>query len=427
MKRGKNPAPTPRWEDRSIFSVFAREMGTWSRTGTVPRSADADLRFALELQGARLDRLGLRLEYDISPRGLLASESARQGRIRRQGSFEMEESWRSCQLDTRLMEQDRPLYFRRSREILYLTVTRFRGSEIPAQAPCTCPACGGISPAEVLAREGCPYCGGRFTLGDLYPKVSNFYFVRDSGMTSEEMKRPMVRLMLIFGALWLVPTLPGNLVRCFTDGFHPWPLVGGLFSAALFGAVFGYVAYSGYLLAMLFKEAAGSLRLLPGFLKSRKRLTEFFRDLDPDFSYEFFMGKMASLSKRLLLAEDPTGLPDYLGGPLPEFCRNILDVSFQGAMGLGPCRREGNRVHLNVTVFAACLERQGNRVRRTRRSITMQVCRELGPEEPMALHRVQCPACGGSFDAARLKCCPYCDSPYDRAKSTWVAESVRVI
>lgn len=422
----KTQAPAPMWEDHSLFSSFAQGLGTWSRQGQPPRCADADLRFALDLQKARLDRLGLLLEYDISPRGLLPAGGQCQSRTRRQGSFEMEESWRSCQVDTRFLSGGRPLYFRRSREILYLTVTRFRGSEIPAQAPCTCPACGAVSPAEVLSRDGCPYCGGRFTLGDLYPKVSNFYFVRDSGMTKEEMKPPMVRLVLIFGALWLVPTLPGNLMRCFTDGFHPWPLIGGLFSAALFGVIFGYVAYSGYLLAVLFKEAAGSLQLLPGFLKSRKRLTEFFRDLDPDFSYEFFMGKMAGLSKRILLAEDPTALPDYEGGPLPAFSRNILDVSFRGAIGLGPCRREGNRVTLNVTVFAACLELEGSRVRRRKRTVSLEVCRELGNEMPMALHLVQCSACGGSFDASRLKCCPYCDTPYDRSKSTWVANSIRI-
>ncbi len=427
MKKTQKQAPAAQWEDRGPFSTFARELSQWSRTGAAPRSADSDLRYAMDLQKDRLDRLGLELEYDISPRGVLDGTGSRQSRTRRAGRFEMEESWRSCLLETRIHAGEKTLFFRREREILYLTLTRFRGGELPAQAPCTCPACGAVSMVETLSQKGCPYCGGRFTLGELYPKITGYYFVRDSGMTKEEFKTPVLRLSLIFGGFWLVAGLPGMLMRCFDGGFHPWPLVGGLLSAALFGGIFGYVAYVLYLLAVLFREAAGSLQLLPGFLRGRRRLTEFFRDLDPDFSYEFFLGKMASLAKRVLLAEDPGELPDYGGGALPEFCRDILDVSFRGGLGLGACRREGNRVSLNVTVFATCLERGKHGIRRRNRAVTMTVCRELGPEEPMALRRVQCPACGGSFDATRLKCCPYCDSPYDRAKSTWVAEAVQVI
>ena len=422
----KTNPPAPQWESRGTFPTFVRELCAWSRQGQAPHSADSDLRYGLDLQRARLDRLGLSLEYDITPRGLLAAGGPRQSRTCRQGRFEQEESWRSCQLDTRITKGGRPLYFRRSREILYLTVTRLRGAEIPAQAPCTCPACGAVSPAELLVREGCPYCGGRFSMGDLYPKVSNFYFVRDSGMTPEEFKIPVRRLMLIFGAIWLLPTLPGYLVLCFTDGFHPWPLLGGLLTAALFGVILGYVSYSLYLLALVLKEAALSLPLLPGLLRSRRRLTEFFKDLDPDFSYGFFLGKMVGLAKRILLAEDPAALPDYEGGPLPDFTKNILDVSFRGGMSLGYCRREGDRVQMRVTVFATCLEKRGSRIRRRNRAVSMTLRRGLAPEEPMGLRLVQCPACGGSFDAARQKRCPYCDTEYDRSQRTWVAESVQI-
>lgn len=187
------------------------------------------------------------------------------------------------------------------------------------------------------------------------------------------------------------------------------------------------MAYSLYLLAVLFKEAAGSIGLLPGLVKSRRRLTEFFKDLDPDFSYDFFLGKMAGLAKRILLAEDPSALADYEGGPLPDFTKNILDVSFRGGMGLGYCRQEGDFVQLRVTVFAACLEREGSRIRRRNRAVTMTLRRGLAPEEPMALRLVQCPACGGSFDAARQKRCPYCDTEFDRSQRTWVAEAVQIL
>ena len=422
MKKSK--APAPQWEDRGIFPSFVKGLCLWSQGGGAPRAADSDLRFVLDLQKQRLQKLGLNLEYDISPRGLLSAD--RQSRLRREGRFEMEQSWRSCLLKTRLTQGDRPLYFRQEREILYLTVTRLRGGELPAQAPCACPACGAVSPAELLAQKGCPYCGGRFSLGDLYPKVSNFYFVRDSGMTREELKGSMTRWMLAIGGFVLFMLLPLRLPQCFSNGFHPLPLIGALLQSAAFGLIFGYLGYSLYLLGVTIKEAAGSLSLLPHMMGTRRRLTEFFRNLDPDFSYEYFMSKMTSLLKIILLAEDPQTLPNYRGGALPQWCSGILEVSFRGGLGLNGCTLEGNRVRLDVSVFAVCLEGSKEKVRRRNRVFRMTVCRELGPSEPQALRHVQCPACGGSFDATRQRCCPYCDTPYDLSRTDWVAEQIQI-
>lgn len=35
-----------------------------------------------------------------------------------------------------------------------------------------------------------------------------------------------------------------------------------------------------------------------------------------------------------------------------------------------------------------------------------------------------CPNCGGSFDARKEKCCPYCDQPYDAGIHDWIVTEI---
>lgn len=38
---------------------------------------------------------------------------------------------------------------------------------------------------------------------------------------------------------------------------------------------------------------------------------------------------------------------------------------------------------------------------------------EFPLDRSFSIAKVQCSNCGGSFDARKEKCCPYCDQPYD--------------
>ena len=55
--------------------------------------------------------------------------------------------------------------------------------------------------------------------------------------------------------------------------------------------------------------------------------------------------------------------------------------------------------------------------------VTME--RKAGHEDPgFRAYKVQCPNCGGSFDAMHQKKCPHCSSEYELVNEDWVISSI---
>lgn len=41
-----------------------------------------------------------------------------------------------------------------------------------------------------------------------------------------------------------------------------------------------------------------------------------------------------------------------------------------------------------------------------------------------SINKVECPGCGGSFNAARTAKCPYCDNRYDVSRDDWIVKYI---
>lgn len=48
------------------------------------------------------------------------------------------------------------------------------------------------------------------------------------------------------------------------------------------------------------------------------------------------------------------------------------------------------------------------------------------PVDPTySIRKVQCPCCGGSFDAREQKTCPFCNQEYDAGINDWVVTKIQ--
>lgn len=92
-------------------------------------------------------------------------------------------------------------------EQLYTVITWLNNQE-DIQTSYVCPNCGAISAVGVLL-EGCPYCHTRFFMSDLFPKVTNYYFLPDYGMGEQEARNRVGKWMAAGGAISFLLRLRG--------------------------------------------------------------------------------------------------------------------------------------------------------------------------------------------------------------------------
>ena len=101
--------------------------------------------------------------------------------------------------------------------------------------PHTCPNCSAVATIASL-QQGCEYCGTCFEMDDLFPKVTNYFFVPDTSGTEEENKRDMLNRMLPCGAVISLITLLTGLAsgdNIFLVLFAA--VLGGVFGGAIMG------------------------------------------------------------------------------------------------------------------------------------------------------------------------------------------------
>lgn len=156
------------------------------------------------------------------------------------------------------------------------------------QTAYVCPNCGSISKLEVLQETGCPYCGTRYLMKDLYPKVTNYYFV-DTGSKPESGRGKLkFRILLAAACASLLQTGYAMMTDAEMD-----ILSGAMTLLVGFGfwAFIIYFVYSMWLLIHAGKEAAEAVSLVGATAGSKAKITRQLQECDPAFDYEYFEGQ----------------------------------------------------------------------------------------------------------------------------------------
>lgn len=412
------------WDPRDICGAFAIDLQYWSRSGIVPPQADRDLAWVLENQHNRLRGRGLELEYDLVPRGHFA---AGRGNLRqwKDGHYITRMDMRSCRFRSTMRRRGKKVYNRQKNTLMYQFVTDVYDIFAARQDRHICPNCGAASTLAGLL-DGCDYCGTRFQMPDLYPKVGNYYHIEDTGMTQGEMggeiKRSILKTFLWSALVFFVLFLLGG-----EEEMHPLEAaISSLLVGAVIGPLGGYLLWSVGKLVKVFKEAGKAIPLLIKLGTSEKRFETQMRQYSPEFSYPYFMDKAVNLLKTVLFAEDPRTLPFYGGQGSGDFL-NIVDSQFTGATSLRDFRVVDGICYVTVDVCLDDLYDTGSRVREKRDWFRMEMYRDVSKPIDLhfSIHSIQCGGCGGSFDAVRHRTCPHCGRPYELQDLDWMVQNIR--
>lgn len=316
--------------------------------------------------------------------------------------------------EVRCYRDHKCLYKEKKDTLFYQVITYLNDGCMQEEELYCCPNCSAISSVKSLL-EGCPYCHTKFKITDFFPKVTDFYY------SDYEVNYSMLRGSKMMGPLLVALMILIGMMRAPSFGAAVQTLLFGLFIIP-FSSFLGYFGFA--LLFLLFCIPYGITRIpkYRGRDRARYRLTAFFQGYNPNFSYDYFICKMVSLLKTIVFADDRSNLAVCEGNVDGNAFCDVIDTTYQGTLTLNDCQVEGNYCYLDINLYMSDLYDSGRGIHKKNEIYRMKVCKNITKPEDygFSIRNIQCGGCGGSFDATRIKCCPYCGREYDLKEDDWV-------
>lgn len=417
--------------DTQIYKGFAAQLCAWTVSGKLPSLGNQDIRYALQLQKARLDKFQVRIKYKLK----LSEEKLDcvSKIVYSNTTYINQLIWRSYYKTANYYIKGRKRFSLIDIEHLHLLIVSLDPEQV--QEMCCCPNCGTISEIKTLT-QGCPDCGTKFLITDLFPKVSNFHFVRDYATDIEQAKDRTIKGMLIgalVGSLLVSPDVASRLMQSAEGGFSwgwrillilwPYVAVGGL------GAAVGHVIQSVIIGAKMMQDNLLHAPIADREMEARKNLTEFMREHEPGFSYEYFTSRVQALARILIFTDDRSNLAVYEGEMEQNDFDHIIDVQFGGAISFNQGIADGGYCYLDLNIYMINTYCQDHRVKQKTEEFQMKLCKCIKRSSNcgFSIKKVSCKSCGASFDASRDRHCPYCRSCYKLREDDWVITYIRKI
>lgn len=400
--------------NEKIFREFIQELINWGKNGEAPDIASLDLKYAMDLQQKRLKANGVTVDYKFKSRGEWLDNVHSFGGRQDSGNFKSVTSDSHFKLTKTFYKNGRKSQKRKKNSIFYTMITTLLNQD--ADATCCCPNCGAISSIKELL-GGCPHCKTRFIMNDLYPKVTNFYFVDDYAENNSSMRNRILPWVLIPAAALAVYF---GFVNYESLGIVPYII--SLIAAAIGGAIGGYMLWAFLFLAKLIVKSFASIPSMGKVIAVKRNLPKYMKQIDSNFSYEYFIGKVFALVKMMVFSDDYTNLAVYEGKPMQNPFKDIVDIEFTGIIRLNSFNINGSYCYVDMNFHTVDFVARNGSVRKKNDVFHIKVCRNIHTlQNPnFSLKRVECKSCGASFDATRERNCPYCSNPYHLGDDDWV-------
>ena len=391
--------------NRRLFD-FRSSLGAAICIGKNIPFADNDITYMLKLQHDRIAKKGLELEYDIYSRDDNRNKFIA-GSNWRDAHYESTVCFNSSGIKRKVKKGGRTKYSDNHKSVLYETITDVVTGSHPDNDLFCCPNCGAISTVASL-QNGCTYCGTKFQMDDLFPKVTSYYFLDNPGMTKKEFMSGYLVSYII--------TLIAIFILCFILNKG----IGYYIGFTIGSFIIAYILYAYFLLMKLIVGAISSAGKM-GTAGSRSKFEKRMKKISPEFSYEYFTSKTLSLIKTAVFSEDERELLFYEGESLDPKMKDIIDMNYGGALGCQSLSEDGNFVTVVTKAYFDVLYASGDRVffKKQVFSATLKRRTDIPVNYSFSMTKIACPSCGASFDATKNKNCPHCGNKYEITTDDW--------
>lgn len=412
----------------ALRDSFINEITRFYDDGTEPEHASADMRYYLHQHEKRLADMGVKIQrrYTITPDGVKATRS------KNRPPYTASLSFRECDSSTQITNISTQKILKKHKNTASIFYTNILDRADSQNAEYECPNCGNRATLAIFS-NGCPMCGTRFQMKQLFPCVSNFYLLSQlADRKSMDKIIPTVRNVAILFALGV-----GAYTTVTTWGQcdpHYVALLFGL-GAALLAGFLGFIIFyltfsiffAIFMMGKMTSQAISTTDVQSAAL-TKGALTKAMQRFDPEFSYDLFEGKVISLFRAIAYSEDRTNMSIYRGDPnLPDL-DTIIDIDYRGAMKyLNSSIQNGDNLVLLVRIYLNTTHLINGKIVTKKEDYNMTLVKKLTAQENygFSIHAVNCKTCAASFDAMHLLQCPSCGSPYHLEEEDWVVVGLK--
>ncbi len=295
-----------------------------------------------------------------------------------------------------------------------------------------CPNCGeGTTIGKI--QNGCPKCGARFSVDELFPKVSLYSWTIGNIANQKETRKQA-------SGMSKIPLLiTGGIGTMFGLGV----MLGGEFSflSVIEGLLIGsFVASIGVPIGILIRRInLGAKQMNRGFqalgqafenipaLQAKADYEKNMSRLNGEYSYEYISQKAVSLLQNLIFAEDVTDLPFYIGMPVGNRFYDIIDSASTGVVVARNMRiDQRNHCFVDVQCNMKDIVARNNQLNQLNEIFILELEKDLSIpiDNNFSIRALHCEGCASSYDSLRHRTCPYCGRSAQLDYSDWIVRSV---
>lgn len=215
-------------ETEKIYYSFVRDLPRWAKDGTLPEGGNQDIAYYLELQQNRLKERNIRMEYRFSDRaGKKGETRSLVGWTAKDQKYTLRMVADDYSREVRCYKGNKCLFKKKKDTLFYQVITYMNDGSMSEDERCSCPNRSAISSVKALL-AGCPYCGTRFQMTDLFPKVTNFYY------SDYEVNLSVIRGTKLVGPVYIALVVLVGMLRAQSFGYVVQALLIGIFMMPLF-------------------------------------------------------------------------------------------------------------------------------------------------------------------------------------------------
>lgn len=412
LKNSKN------YDDQSlkILNSFIHHLNT-ADNESYPKEASIDLKYTAELQRKRLrsKNAHIKTEYEFDKRNIrgVAWKLDKDTRYITRMPFYLLNTKSEYFVNERLKKRHK------EEQTLYSQTIWLKDQKINASY--CCPNCGAVSSTSKLI-HGCPQCRTKFLMSDLFPKITNYYTLKKENYMAPLLPCVIIGILSASGISGYInyASIMENIAS--EDIFLKIALIFQLAMTALTGTVIGYILFVLFVILLFLSQALLSLPYLIQLIKTKRKLPEFMRKFEPNFSLDHFIGKLTSLVSIMVYSDDYSNCAVYCGEPMENRFKDIIDLRYYGYMNLSDAHVENGYAYLNMDIHMNTVYCKGSHISKKKDIFSLLLCKNVNAEIDygFSIHKIECQNCAASFDATREKFCPYCHSPYHIQNYDWV-------
>ena len=267
-------------ESKTLNERFIDDLNKMSDDENhISKISSADMKYNHTLQQRRLKEHGVTLKRKyIKEENSVSGVSMLMGNDKR---YINRIPFISCRCESAFMKDDKIRKKIKSKETVYSYTVFVEGQD--TNASYCCPNCGDVNMVQQLLETGCHSCGTRFIMSDLYPRITNYYTLKqkDYGLV------PFFPFMLI----WTLAVAAWTVISMLQQDEEMYLMILNLLFAVPIGMLFGYIFYAiSSMFLLIIDSIVGSIRL-SAYNRTKRKLPRFMQQFDPFFQLTFLLVK----------------------------------------------------------------------------------------------------------------------------------------